>query len=101
MQKETLSRCVKLLLLILLPIVIYAIPAESVFNGKSICVFTNVFGVECWGCGITRAVFSALYFRFAEAWEYNRLVVIVLPLLIFEWLKTIIKLSKLLYDKAK
>ena len=101
MRKETLSRCVKLLLLILLPIVIYAIPAESVFNGKSICVFTNVFGVECWGCGITRAVFSALYFRFAEAWEYNRLVVIVLPLLIFEWLKTIIKLSKLLYDKAK
>lgn len=89
------------MLLILLPIVIYAIPEEGVYNGKSICIFTNVFGVECWGCGITRAIFSALYFRFAEAWEYNRLVVIVLPLLIFEWLKTIIKLSRLLCDKAK
>ena len=101
MQKETLSRCVKLLLLILLPIVIYAIPAESVFNGKSICVFTNIFGVECWGCGITRAIFSALYFRFAEAWEYNRLVVIVLPLLMFEWLKEVVRSFKFILNKKK
>ena len=101
MQKETLSRCVKLLLLILLPIVLYAIPAESVFNGKSICVFTNIFGIECWGCGITRAIFSALYFRFTEAWEYNRLVVIVLPLLMFEWLKAVIQSLKFLLNNKK
>ena len=101
MRKETLSRCVKLLLLILLPIVLYAIPAENVFNGKSICIFTNVFGVECWGCGITRAIFSALYFRFAEAWEYNRLVVIVLPLLMFEWLKAVVQSLKFLLNKKK
>ena len=101
MQKETLSRCIKLLLLILLPFLLYAIPAESIFNGKSIGIFTNIFGIECWGCGITRAIFSALYFRFAEAWEYNRFVVIVLPLLMFEWLKAFIQSLKFLLNKKK
>ena len=101
MQKETLSRCIKLLLLILLPFLLYAIPAESIFSGKSICIFTNIFGIECWGCGITRAIFSALYFRFAEAWEYNRFVVIVLPLLMFEWLKAFIQSLKFLLNKKK
>ena len=101
MRKEILSRYIKLLLLILLPVVFYAIPAECVFNGKSICVFTNVFGVECWGCGITRAIFSVLYLRFAEAWEYNRLVIMVMPLLVFEWLKAVVLSLKFLLNKKR
>lgn len=85
--------------MLLLPFLVYMIPIEGIFNGKSICLFKNVFGVECWGCGITRAIFSALYLRFADAWEYNHLVVIVLPILVFEWLRSVIRLLRQLLKK--
>ncbi len=99
MLKERKLQCIKLFLLLLLPVVLYMIPTKGVYSGESICIFTNIFGVECWGCGITRAIFSALYFRFAEAWEYNRLVIIVLPLLLLLWLKTVVRLMKLIYKR--
>ncbi len=92
MPTEILSRAIKLILLLLLPVALYAIPEESIFGGGSICLFTNIFGIECWGCGITRAIFSALYLRFADAWEYNKLVVLVLPLLAFLWLRGVVLL---------
>jgi hypothetical protein len=81
-QSRTVSR---LLLLLLLPAVLYMIPTHGIFHGESLCLVKSLFGVECWGCGMTRAVFSAMYLRFADAWEYNRLVVIVLPLLAAAW----------------
>lgn len=91
MQRETLSRLTKLLILVLLPVVLYAIPLENICNGNTICIFKNLFGVECWGCGITRAIFSALNFRFYDAWEYNPLFVVVLPLLVFLWLRAVVR----------
>lgn len=91
MQKEILSKSIKLLILVLIPVVLYAIPLESICNGNTICVFTNIFGVECWGCGITRAIFSALHFRFYDAWEYNPFFVVVLPLLLFFWMRTVVR----------
>lgn len=99
MLTETQSNSIKLLLLLSLPIVLYTIPEESIYNGKSICLYTNIFGVECWGCGITRAIFSALYLRFTEAWEYNRLVTIVFPLLVFEWIKSVVRLTQHIIKK--
>lgn len=92
MQRETLSRLTKLLILVLIPVVLYAIPLENICNGNTICIFTNVFGIECWGCGITRAIFSALHFHFYDAWEYNRLFVVVLPLLLFLWMRAVVRL---------
>ena len=94
MQRETLSRLTKLLILVLIPVVLYAIPLENICNGNTICIFTNVFGVECWGCGITRAIFSALHLRFHEAWYYNSLFVVVLPLLLFLWMRAVVLVTR-------
>ncbi len=91
MRTETVLKITKLLVTALIPVVLYAIPMESICNGNTICVFTNIFGVECWGCGITRAIFSALHFRFYDAWEYNPLFVVVLPLLLFFWMRTVVR----------
>ena len=102
MHKATsLQITTKSLILLFLPLAIYIIPYEWWFTGESFCLYKLLFGIECWGCGITRAIFSALYFRFAEAWEYNRFVVIVLPLLMFEWLKAFIQSLKFLLNKKK
>jgi len=83
---------VKLTLIALLPVFLYCVPIEQLNQQHSICLFKNIFGRECWGCGITRAIISAFQFNFAAAFQYNKLVVIVLPLLFFEWLKIIRKL---------
>ena len=91
MRTENVLKITKLLVTALIPVVLYAIPMESICNGNTICVFTNIFGVECWGCGITRAIFSALHFRFYDAWEYNPLFVVVLPLLLFFWMRTVVR----------
>lgn len=45
--------------------------------------------MNCFGCGITRAVISGVQFNFTNAVAYNKWVVIVLPLLIYKWFKDI------------
>ncbi len=35
------------------------------------CVFVRIFGVECAGCGMSRAIFAALRFDFASAFSYH------------------------------
>ncbi len=87
--------------LLALPAVLYAIPLERITQGgHSICLFKNLLGRECWGCGMTRAIFSLLHFEFQAAWEYNRLVVVVAPLLAYLYIKEIIRTIKRVSDKS-
>ena len=58
-------------------------------HGPTMCVSRLLLGVECPGCGMTRASMHALHFDFAAAWHYNRLVVVVLPLLAWLWGKEV------------
>lgn len=74
-----------LLFLAVAPVVFFFWPSEYIFNGHSICLFRNVLGTECYGCGMVRALYSALHLRFAESVTYNILVIIVGPLLLFVW----------------
>ena len=37
----------------------------------SVCQFKNVTGLDCPGCGLTRAFVSIAHGRIAEAWQYN------------------------------
>ena len=47
------------------------------------CVFTYLFSIECWGCGLTRAVIELLNMNFRLAWEYNPVVFFVLPFFVY------------------
>lgn len=89
-------------LLILLPVLLYLIPVEGIFSGESLCLIKRCLGIECWGCGITRAFFSLLYGHFEQAWEYNAFIILVFPLLLWVWAvelrKSIIKLRVLLNE---
>ena len=74
----------------LLPAFVYLIPLEWLFDeGHTLCLFHNLTGQECWGCGMTRALASVAYLDFEAAWGYNRAVVVVAPLLLYIWLKWI------------
>lgn len=81
---------------IALPFVLYFIPLEWLNKQNTICLIKNIFGVECPGCGITRAIISAIQLDIIKAIDYNKIVIIVLPILIYVWVKNII----LIYNKT-
>jgi hypothetical protein len=47
------------------------------------CLFHKATGLHCVGCGMTRATHAALNGRFATAFSYNPLGVILLPIALF------------------
>lgn len=85
-----------LIVILVLPILLYLVPLDWLNKQHTICLFKNIFGLDCYGCGITRAVLSALHLNFEDAINYNIMVVIVLPLLIYIW----IKITMLIYNKT-
>jgi hypothetical protein len=73
--------------LLLCPFVLRLIPIEFFLNGVSPCLFKNFFSLDCPGCGMTRATIYALKGYWSKAYEMNRGITIVGPVLIFVWLK--------------
>ncbi len=88
--KKSFSRDIKSWIIAGLPFGLYVIPKSNLLYGHSLCLFSNVFGVECWGCGITRAVVSAMYLDFDGAWGYNNFVFVIIPLILYLWVKSLI-----------
>ena len=102
MEMETFWLEIKLLknklkgaALLMMPVALFFVPVKWLEVQHSICIFNNITGNECYGCGMTRALLSALHFQFIEAFNYNPLFIIVLPLLIFIWLKTVLRYFKI------
>ena len=46
-----------------------------------VCLYRNLFGIDCPTCGMTRAFSSVLHGHLLAAWNYNHLVSIVFPAL--------------------
>ena len=63
--------------------VLIALPADFFDQGQSICLSVVLFDRECYGCGMTRGVQHLLHLDFHEAWEYNKLAFVVVPLGLF------------------
>jgi hypothetical protein len=62
---------------------LYFFPYDIIFNGKSFCLYKNLFGFECPGCGITRAAWLLIHLKFSGAFAMNKLIIIVFPLAAF------------------
>jgi hypothetical protein len=73
----------RLLLFILVPIVFVAVPTSYIEAGHSICLVKNLFGVECPGCGMTRALSAFMHGNVVSAIRFNKSIVIIGPLLSF------------------
>lgn len=84
-KAENSSEEIKPAIIFVLPFILAA--AAYVLLPVQICMFKNVFGFECPGCGITRAVLEVLHGNFTSAWAFNKSVIIVFPLLVYIWLK--------------
>ncbi len=86
-NRNLLTLWSKLILLISLPLVILILPHNFVFEGPTVCIFKNFVGYNCFGCGMTRAIFLALKGKIILAILLNWRVSLVLPILIILWYK--------------
>ncbi|HSK12599.1 MAG TPA: DUF2752 domain-containing protein [Phnomibacter sp.] len=80
--------------LFLFPVFLWLLPASYFDEGATVCVSQLLFKIECWGCGLTRAVMHLHHFELADALYYNILVVAVYPMLVllwFTWVKAAMK----------
>ncbi len=81
----------KLILIWLSPLMLSVFPLRFILSGYSICLWKNLFHIECIGCGITKSILLVLHLEFSKAFQYNKLVVIILPIIFFIWTKIIWK----------
>ncbi|MGI6595846.1 MAG: DUF2752 domain-containing protein [Elusimicrobia bacterium] len=90
MGKKTILVYRMVVLYLLLPVSLFFIPLSSVNKLHSICLYKNLFEIECPGCGITRAVLYVIHCRLSEAIALNKLIVIVFPLLAYLFVRQLI-----------
>ena len=81
-------------ILLSLPIAVSFIRVTILNNLPVLCIYKRFFGIECWGCGMTRAIISVANGNFKNAIEYNWRVLIVFPLLLYIYFFNIYKVYK-------
>lgn len=75
----------RLLLYVLVPLILIILPADYFDKGESICISKTLFDIECYACGITRAIMHLIHLEFVDAYYFNPLSFIVFPLLAVLW----------------
>ncbi len=94
MYKFKLVKQVIIIVLLVTPIALLFLPPDFFDQGASLCPSKRLLNIECFGCGLTRAVMHLIHFDFEAAWYYNRLSFIVVPAGLFFWGKNVIKVYK-------
>jgi hypothetical protein len=82
-KKEIIISGGKLFLILAGVSALVFIPTSFLESQHTVCVFRNLTGFSCPGCGMTRAISSLFHGDYFGAFHYNRLVVLVFPLLAY------------------
>lgn len=75
----------RLAALLIIPIILFSLPKTYFDGGQSICLSVLLLDIECWACGMTRACMRLIHFDFAGGYAYNKLSIIVFPILAYLW----------------
>lgn len=84
-------RTVKIVGYLVIPLTLLSLPSTYFDSGESICVSKRWLDMECYGCGMTKGAMHLLHFDFQEAWDFNKLSFIVMPLVGLLWTKQFLK----------
>ena len=76
-------------LLLLTPIILFFLSKNEIHSGATLCLFNNLFGIECYGCGTYRAILSLLNTELTNAINYNVNILYISLILIYLWIKKI------------
>jgi hypothetical protein len=85
-----------LLVLMILPQQYFSTTPDDI----SFCIHVRIFGIECPGCGFTRATYNLIHLNFKKAISLNPTVIFVCPITAFEILyliKRVDAIKKLKY----
>jgi len=80
---------IKLGVLVSMPLALMLISVPGLDSMPSVCLIKLATGHECPGCGMTHALVSVFHGHLADAFNYNKLVVVIFPLLSYIWLKNL------------
>jgi hypothetical protein len=75
-------------------IVLLFLPKDFFDSGQSMCLSVVLLDMECYGCGMTRAIQHLIHFDFQQALHYNKLSLIVFPLFVVLIIMEFIKVLK-------
>ena len=95
MRNKFYCKTILLCFLVAVPVVLLILPANFFDIGTSICLSQLLAGRECFGCGMTRSIMHLIHLELEEAFTYNMLSFIVLPLLGLIWTQWFLKELKL------
>tara|TARA_B100000683_G_C12433656_1_gene532906 strand:- start:674 stop:961 length:288 start_codon:yes stop_codon:yes gene_type:complete len=84
-------------ILILIPLILIFLPANFFDSGDSVCLSIMIFDKECYACGMTRAIQHLIHLDFAKAISFNKLSILVFPLLIVSYFKEIRRIYRVLF----
>ena len=83
--------------LVVSPFVLLFLPETFFDQGDTVCLSVRFFNLECYACGMTKAILHLLNFNFDIAYNYNKLSVIVLPVLILYYLRELRRIFVILF----
>jgi hypothetical protein len=87
---------------LIVPTFLLFLPADYFDHDKpKVCLYTLATGIECWGCGHTRATMHLIHFEFEEAILFNKLSLVIVPVIAFMWLNGIYQTIKKIYSIYK
>ena len=96
MQIKPILKKIFNLILVASPFILMMLPSDFFdHNTTTICLSKRLANMECYACGLTRATMHLLHFEFQEAWNFNKLVYLVTPLLFLIWLKAAFEVFKI------
>jgi hypothetical protein len=73
----------RFIFLLLLPVLIGCIDYHSTNDHFTFCLFKNVTGRDCYGCGVLRGLSAVLHLNFRMAVQLNKLNIVTIPLLAY------------------
>jgi hypothetical protein len=77
----------------LAPFLLWLLPATFFDDGESVCLSVQLAGIECYACGMTRAVMHFIHLDFEIAWEYNKIAFILMPIFFLVWVKSVFEIQ--------
>lgn len=81
-------------IIFLMGIVLLLLPSTYFDEGQSMCVSVVLFDMECYGCGMTRAIQHLIHLDIVRAFALNKLSLIVFPLMIYLYFSSFWKFHK-------
>ena len=83
----------RVIITIIAPFILIVMPIDFFDKGESICLSKQLAGIECYGCGLTKAIMHFIHFDFKGAWNFNQLSFLIIPMMFPLWLKAIYEIQ--------